>query len=137
MRRHATAALSALIPLLCLAACESMSMPWETTTAFVQIDDENGQSVDLEVGSSSSVSSREGIAAFRNEDWEAAVTKLKAAVGADPEDHNSHFALGVAYEQMGDLDKALQHFKRANVTPKKAVVQYDDAVRRVKAKLGM
>lgn len=76
-----------------------------------------------------------GVRAFRNNEWEMAMTAFNQALMDDPEDEYAHFALGICYEMKGDLKQALQHYEEANRIPRKPNLNYSTSVARVKAKL--
>lgn len=89
---------------------------------------------DLESGSGEG--SPDGILALRAEDYERAIALFKTAIQDDPEDHESYFAMGIAYEKMGDYDEAEGAYKRAVSMPgldDEEVVLYKGAMDRVQA----
>jgi tetratricopeptide (TPR) repeat protein len=87
---------------------------------------------DLESGSGEG--SVDGILALRAEDYERAVARFKTATQDDPKDHESCFAMGVAYEKMGNYDEAEASYKRAVSLPgldDEEVALYKGAMERV------
>jgi tetratricopeptide (TPR) repeat protein len=77
-----------------------------------------------------------GVRAFRDQQWEVAITAFQQALGEDPDDENAHFALGIAYEMTGQLDKALEQYESANRLPRRPNPAYSMSIERVRAKLG-
>ncbi len=55
----------------------------------------------------------EGKAAIEAQDWVTAIAALSKTAEAYPESADTQNFLGYAYRQSGDLDAALQHYKRA------------------------
>ena len=47
------------------------------------------------------------------ENWSDAVTQFQAALEIDPGYADTHFRLGTAFENLGDVDKARTHYERA------------------------
>ena len=77
-----------------------------------------------------------GVRAFRNNQWDMAMTAFKQALMDDVDDEYAHFALGLCYEVKGDLASALVQYETANQLPRKPNLNYTTSVARAKAKLG-
>ena len=95
-----------------------------------------GQSEQFLVEASTNRSCQAGVRAFRNQDWELSITAFDRALMEDPEDHNAHFALGVAYEQMGNYSDALEHYETAARLSPKPDAAYAMSIERIRTKLG-
>ena len=77
-----------------------------------------------------------GVRAFRNNQWDMAMTAFKQALTDDADDEYAHFALGLCYELKGELAAALAQYETANQLPRKPNMNYTTSVARAKAKLG-
>ncbi len=58
-----------------------------------------------------------GQVAFLGGDYAAAVTRFEAALAAQPEASVVHYQLGLAYRELGDLDRAREHLSRHGRDP--------------------
>ena len=55
-----------------------------------------------------------------------AIERAEAAVAADPEHSNGHFALGLIYAAAGDVDRAIREYNETlRLNPRAAVAQYE------------
>jgi tetratricopeptide (TPR) repeat protein len=88
------------------------------------------------VEASTSRKCQAGVRAVRNSDWELAITAFRQALAEDPDDEQAHFAIGIAYEMTGLLEKSLEHYEAAAALPRKPNPAYTMSVERVRAKLG-
>jgi len=94
-----------------------------------------GQTEQYIVEASASRSCQAGVRAFRNQEWELAITAFEQTLLEDPDDEHAHFALGVAYELTGRVDKALEHYEIANRLPRRPNPSYAMSVERARTKL--
>ena len=76
-------------------------------------DLQNESWVAVEVTASSSRQSVAGVQCLDMGEYRQAAECLEAAVAENPEDHQSHFALGVAYEAAGDKVKPRENYNTA------------------------
>lgn len=86
------------------------------------------------VESSNNKSSALGVRNLRAGLEEQAIEALKTAVADDPDDHRSWFCLGLAYEKVGQYDKALEAYRRAAVAPgleEQETLKYTAAIERL------
>jgi tetratricopeptide (TPR) repeat protein len=54
-----------------------------------------------------------GVAAFEQEDWQAVLEHMNAALEARPRQENAHILMGFAYGKLGDYPAALEAYDRA------------------------
>jgi tetratricopeptide (TPR) repeat protein len=84
---------------------------------------------EVAVESSSTEACADGVSLLRVDDYSGAVDKFKTAVSEDPEDHRAWFAMGVAYDAMGNRDQAYDNYMKAYRI--KDEPQYAEAKRRI------
>ena len=54
-----------------------------------------------------------GVAAFEQEDWQAVLEHMNAALEARPQQENAHALMGFAYRRLGDYPAALDSYGKA------------------------
>jgi hypothetical protein len=69
--------------------------------------------VEAEIESSNNPNSARGAQLLRAEDFDAARDAFKMALAEDPSDHRSAYGAGLAAEAAGDLNQALNYYKKA------------------------
>lgn len=67
----------------------------------------------IDVPASSDNNSQMGVNYLKIGDYREARACFERAVAEDPEDHRSHFGLGVSCEATGDLGAAVTHYEKA------------------------
>jgi len=114
--------------------CKTTDVVFRTGSAVAQVDvPYKGDVAAITCLASTDQHCFNGIGHLRNRDWQKAVDELTQAVAKNTKDDKAHFALGVAYEMLEDLDKAMEHYKAANFV--KNQPDYMRAVDRVETKL--
>jgi len=104
-----------------LASCDALppqlgGEPGEDRIATVIVPDSlSDRDVSIEVIASGDKKVREAIKHMQNEDFETAASVLEQAVEESPNDHRALFALGVCYEWLAEIEKAVDLYKRANI----------------------
>jgi hypothetical protein len=89
-----------------------------------------------EVPSGKNKLSQEAVRAMVVDDYDGALTKFKAALVEDGEDHKSLFGAGVCCEKLDKMPEALKYYKQArSLEPKNE--QYTAAVQRVSMLMGV
>jgi len=125
-----------------VAGCESMKdigqdmglREGETASVSVPFP-ELGEPVQVVVTASTNDQSKQGIRLLRIGEHAQAKSVLESAVAADPKDHRSYFALGVARELTGDNRAAKDAYTTA-ISLDATQREYMQAFNRVKMKLG-
>ena len=72
-----------------------------------------GSSSSASTGDSADAAYQEGRKFVKQNNFKAAITKLKKAVAADPKHADAQNLLGYAYRKTGDYDSALVHYNEA------------------------
>jgi tetratricopeptide (TPR) repeat protein len=118
-------------------ACESMQNAMSSPVeAVVVVPEAKGGNTQFLVQSSGNGSCQQGVRELRNQQWDKALTAFQQALLDNPDDHHAHFGMGLACEELGKLDQALEHFQAANRIPRQPIGMYATSVERVRAKLG-
>jgi Flp pilus assembly protein TadD len=68
----------------------------------------------------------EGVELYNRADYENAVGAFRNAVRQDPRDYRSHYALGVTYERLNNVQQAVQSYKAALRVMRETPVGRDD-----------
>lgn len=110
------------IPLLALAfalaagtGCEtSMGEMKSPSVAKVEIADGTNKVSVRVVASRFNKQTQVGVRHLQVEGWKEAIEEFNKAVTASPNDVGSLLGLAVAYEQLGQYDKAAEHYRKAN-----------------------
>jgi Flp pilus assembly protein TadD len=131
VRLTASAALAALA----LSCQQLQKMNGTAVDATVVVPESNGSNTSFVVEASADRSCEQGVRELRNGNWEKAVTAFQQALLSDPDDHRAHFGMGVAYEQLGKNDLALQHYQTANRIPRAQNELYSSSIVRAQSKL--
>lgn len=84
---------------------------------------------EVAVASSNNPACAEGVSLLRIDDYSGAIEKFKTAVAENPEDDRAWFAMGVAYDAMGNRDQAYENYLKANKI--KGDPQYAAAKKRI------
>ena len=124
-----------LLSLFCGCQTDRQGKVIPSERATVVLQEANGESIRMKVSSSAHEESRVGVKALADERWQDATAALSLAVEADPSDHRSQFALGIAYEQCNLNEEALTHYKKAIFYMTSKDMLYGTSKRRVQAKL--
>lgn len=125
---------AAALPLSCGTVHHVVYGPEEALVTVPAADP--GMDEQYIVEASASRPCQAGVRAVRNQDWELAITAFRQALAEDSDDEQAHFAIGIAYELTGLLEKALEHYEAAAALPRKPNPAYTMSVDRVRAKLG-
>jgi len=120
----------ALCSVLAICGCNTSSIVRGSGPALAQVEIPFKDDVtSVKCTASFNLSCQNGISHLRNRDWQKAVDELNQAISKDGKDVKAQFALGVAYEMLNELDKAMEHYKVANFL--KGDPEYMRAVDRV------
>ena len=130
MRRGSMLALLVLL----VAGCQGA---FQTDSTFVTVPfPQGGGDEEVWVESSLNRDSKLGVRYLGAGAWGVATNKLNLAIASGDDDARTHFALGVAYELDGNYHEAKAHYELALERAGVSTTDYEDAVRRIRVKLG-